>query len=514
MPVWWRCLVAISVLVSVAAAEGGAIMTSDKTFKAHTNGGASTSEPDPQIAIEFLEQLRPGGPWVLTAIIPNGKTHTITTTDVNEVSDFVRANDGKKNSYYSVNPTRAAKTTKAKKSDIAAIEYLLADLDPKDDETPEAAKARYLAALKIHKPAPTAIVDSGNGIQVLWRLEKPILLKGDSSALIYDVESRVAANMRQLGSVAGTQNIDRILRLPGTTNLPNKKKLKAGRVPCPTELIQFNDVTCTLDDFPPVADAPPKSKDKSAKSTTTLPPLLAALLLYVRGSGDYPSRSELLFAFLNETLRKGVDESVIINACLDETYSGNGIFEHVKENGGEEYVQRQIAHALNETPAAKSGQKLVIHCKKGDRHNITDRTQKALIAAKCPVFYRGGVLVEPLWRWEKTGEDNHETLATSLVKLNPARLSYMTGKHAAIFQKYNVRDKRWEAIDPPKEMIEQLLDLGHWGFPTIKGIINSPTMRPDGSLRLATIKKHNSGTSRLAISNCRISQIDRQRKMR
>ena len=58
----------------------------------------------------------------------------------------------------------------------------------------------------------------------------------------------------------------------------------------------------------------------------------------------------------------------------------------------------------------------------------------------------------------------------------------MTGKHAAIFQKYNVRDKRWEAIDPPKEMIEQLLDLGHWGFDTIKGIINSPTMRPDGSL--------------------------------
>jgi hypothetical protein len=174
---------------------------------------------------------------------------------------------------------------------------------------------------------------------------------------------------------------------------------------------------------------------------------------------------------------------VIIDACLDEIYSGNGIFEHVKENGGEEYVQKQIAHALNEVPAAKSGQKLVIHCKKGDRHNINDRTQKALIAAKCPVFYyRGGVLVEPIWRWEKTGEDNHETLATSLVKLNPARLSYMTGKHAAIFQKYNVRDKRWEAIDPPKEMIEQLLDLGHWGFDTIKGIINSPTMRPDGSL--------------------------------
>ena len=80
------------------------------------NGGShDTSEPDPQLAVKFLEQLRPSGPWVLTAIIPDGKTHTITTTSVNEVSDFVRANDGKKNLYYSVNPTRAAKTTKAKK---------------------------------------------------------------------------------------------------------------------------------------------------------------------------------------------------------------------------------------------------------------------------------------------------------------------------------------------------------------------------------------------------------------
>jgi hypothetical protein len=436
-------------------------------------------------SIEFLEQLRPGGPWVLTAIIPDGKTHTITTTNVNEVSDFVRANDGKKNLYYSVNPTRTSKTTKAKKSDISAIEYFLADLDPKEDEAPEAAKARYLAALTTHKPTPTAIVDSGNGIQVLWRLAEPIPLNGDSSALVADVEGRVKALMENMGSVAGTQNIDRILRLPGTTNLPNRKKLEHGRVPCPTKLIGFNGVACTLDDFPPVADAPPKSRDKSAKSTskstTTLPPLLTALL-HVKGSGDYPSRSELLFAFINEALRKGVDESVIIEACLDEVYSGNGIFEHVKENGGEGYAKKQIAHALNEIPAAKPGQKAIIRCKAGQRHIINDRTQAALIAAKCPVFYRGGVLVEPLWRWEKTNEDNREALATSLVKLNPARLSYMTGKHAATYQKYNVKDKRWNAIDPPKEMIEQLLDLGHWGFPTIKGIINSPTMRPDGSL--------------------------------
>jgi hypothetical protein len=33
-----------------------------------------------------------------------------------------------------------------------------------------------------------------------------------------------------------------------------------------------------------------------------------------------------------------------------------------------------------------------------------------------------------------------------------------------------------------EDAMEQLLDLGHWGFQTVKGIINSPTMRSDGSL--------------------------------
>ena len=116
-------------------------------------------------AIEFLEKQRPGGPWPLTAIIPDGPTETITATNADEVDAFVRANNGKKNIYYSVNPTRTAMTRKAAKTDIASIEFVLADLDPAEDESPEAAKLRYLAAIETHEPKPTAIIDSGNGLQ-------------------------------------------------------------------------------------------------------------------------------------------------------------------------------------------------------------------------------------------------------------------------------------------------------------------------------------------------------------
>jgi hypothetical protein len=236
-------------------------------------------------ALSFLEQLRPGGPWVLTAIIPDGLTETITAHSADEVRKFVCKNDGKKNLYYSINPTRTARTTKASKLDIAAIEYSFTDLDPKDNETPEAAKARYFAGLELFQPAPTAIIDSGNGVQALWRLVEPINLpkpvavknpkKGEPrrvyspeiQAVIADAENRVKALMQTLGSVAGTQNIDRILRLPGTINLPNAKKIKDGRAACATKLIKFSDATCRLEDF--LAETKP-SPNGNANTGTTL----------------------------------------------------------------------------------------------------------------------------------------------------------------------------------------------------------------------------------------------------
>ena len=110
---------------------------------------------------------------MLTAIVPDGATTTITARTADEVEAFIREHDGKRNLYYSVNPTRTAMSKKAAKTDIAAIEYALADLDPADGETPEAAKARYLEQLNgAFEPKPTAAVDSGNGIQGLWRLKE------------------------------------------------------------------------------------------------------------------------------------------------------------------------------------------------------------------------------------------------------------------------------------------------------------------------------------------------------
>jgi predicted P-loop ATPase len=306
-----------------------------------------SSEPN-SVPAAFLQKLRPGGPWVLTAIVPDGGTTTITATTADQVDTFVRQHDGKRNLYYSVNPTRTVLNSKAKKADIAAIEYVLGDLDPKDDETSEAAKARYLAQLNgAFEPKPTAAVDSGNGIQVLMRLQESIILgelvdgkfSAEDQAKIDDVEARATTLMKRLGAKAGTQNIDRILRLPGTTNLPNAKKRRDGRTECPTSLLWFNGASYPLDAFPKEEQGKKKSDERRTAGRER-----DTLWQEIRESVEIGKRSEAVWAVVNKMLRRGYRAEAIVQVLLDRK---NGISEHIYDQAKpDEYAARQVEQAI------------------------------------------------------------------------------------------------------------------------------------------------------------------------
>ena len=306
-------------------------------------------------AVDFLKQLRPDGPWVLTAIVPDGAitTKTLTTTDA--VDRFLAQHDNKRNIYYALNPTKGALTKKASKTDIAAAEYTHADLDPCEDETPDAAKQRYQTQLANFEPSPTVVVDSGNGIQALWRLDPPL-----GPEHFEQIEACSLALTLALGGTAGTQNVDRILRLPGTTNLPNKKKLNAGRVSCPTRLLHFNRAAYPLDRFdieaddieaatlPDDIDAPPVSPRDTDEFENIAPddPRLAGLSakwieLGRDGTGiaeNYNGdRSRAVMAFATECFRVGIDETIIASLLMRWR-----IGEHIRD-------QSNVARALNRT---------------------------------------------------------------------------------------------------------------------------------------------------------------------
>jgi hypothetical protein len=106
-----------------------------------------------QVAINYLEQLRSGGPWQVLAFDPSkdygdDPVGVITTSDADVARNFIGKHNGQNNLYYSLNPLRRPMTKKAKKIDIARIEFVHADLDPNEGEQQAVAKARYLEALK------------------------------------------------------------------------------------------------------------------------------------------------------------------------------------------------------------------------------------------------------------------------------------------------------------------------------------------------------------------------------
>ena len=98
---------------------------------------------------------------MLTAIEPDGDTKTRTFSDSDDALQFIRKQNETKNVYYQANPTKAAVTSKARKEDIAQVEYLHVDADPREDETPETFKARISLKIDAFAIKPTFVHQLG-----------------------------------------------------------------------------------------------------------------------------------------------------------------------------------------------------------------------------------------------------------------------------------------------------------------------------------------------------------------
>ena len=166
---------------------------------------------------------------------------------------------------------------------------------------------------------------------------------------------------------------------------------------------QFNDAGLSnidevIDEVLTELDQPKKAEPRLTKKQL---PQDLRLMLHAQGDSPagYPSRSELFWAFILSALRKGIDENVIVTACLDEAYAGLSIYNHVQEDGGEAYVKRQIEKALKSLRSDDN--KWVIRLTPDTLDQAWRATERALLSKRCPVYVRGGSLVQPLWRQEK-----------------------------------------------------------------------------------------------------------------
>lgn len=314
-------------------------------------------------SVEFLQAFRPGGPWTLVAIRTDQPGTEARTLRGAEEAEAWIAERSAANLYYHVNPLRREIHKKAERADVAALEYLHVDVDPAKGKEGEldAEKARILALIRAYPVRPTFVIDSGGGYQALWKLEKAVPLDGSLEA----AEEAALRNLKIERDLGGDKchNVDRILRLPGTTNWPTERKLKRGRVVAPTrvewahpELVYPVDkfaraVVAQTADFVEPSAAPGNIRrlngpDDLGSSVPDWCKLLVATGKDPYDPYKYPSRSEALFACVCELVRRNVDDDVIYSVITDPSFA---ISESVLDKGSakavERYAMKQIKDA-------------------------------------------------------------------------------------------------------------------------------------------------------------------------
>lgn len=143
--------------------------------------------------------------------------------DDTKLDDFIFTHEGVYNLYYSVNePYPDAPDKKLTKKHIKKIWSLFIDVDPDKTKDFNAERKRLLEFAKDLQSAdnpPTYIIDSGGGIQAFWQLDEPV---DTTNAEMFENLGRGLAKLYHADNV---QNIDRIMRIPFTTNIPTKAKL-------------------------------------------------------------------------------------------------------------------------------------------------------------------------------------------------------------------------------------------------------------------------------------------------
>ncbi|AAT69509.1 gp33 [Alphaproteobacteria phage PhiJL001] len=313
------------------------------------------------------------------SIVPNGRITTTTFRPQHErmLSDWLESRAGHENIYFQVNDTgEKSITKKPTKADIVAADWVHVDVDPSADPSLfDAERKRILKKLKGHSPAPTLIIDSGNGYQAFWKLAEPVRVTSPSEEAWADFERY----NRQLETDLGGDhcfNVDRIMRLPGTINVPNKKKRTQGRTERLAKLVHKADQSVELSLFPqaPLLDGGDQGDVGRARVQLSgnLPRLSEiddldqhgevpqyVKMLCVQGLDPdnpdrYPSRSECFWFVLCELVRCEIPDDVIASIMMDPDFLISGHVLDQRNSNGYMVRQLQRAHECAINPALPS----------------------------------------------------------------------------------------------------------------------------------------------------------------
>jgi hypothetical protein len=189
---------------------------------------------DPNVAVAFLKWLDPQGRHNLWAKHPERGTNvgqSFPVGDWHAIERFIKQYPAH-NIYFSANePVTGAPHKKLSTSDIESVRCAFIDCDPPADleQAGKQAEARDTALENANRAFTSggALLDSGGGFQVIWRLKEKLSAKTDGTKL--EDQNRGLAAL--FGGDKAVRDVPRVLRLPGTVNWPDEAKRKRGRIP-------------------------------------------------------------------------------------------------------------------------------------------------------------------------------------------------------------------------------------------------------------------------------------------
>lgn len=315
-------------------------------------------------SVQFLKRFHPDRYWVLTAIASDRKgieTRPFSPDEAVAAEQWIKERNGQRNLYFSVGEVISAEEKKAGRENIAAVHWLHVDIDAgPGDLLAELERIKLLVTKKLPTgvPKPTCVIYSGGGYQCFWRLAEPIPVQGNSEAA-----SHAARYNKQLELIFGgdqCHNVDRIMRLPGTLNIPNAQKVAKGRVPVESAVLYFDKSSYQISEFDLAADVA-VSPGATVEISGNIPRLNSVddldewdvpdriKVIVVQGfhpdevkDGD-ESRSAWLFDAVCNMMRAGCPDEIIYSVITDPNFK---IADSVREaSDPHKYALKQLRSA-------------------------------------------------------------------------------------------------------------------------------------------------------------------------
>jgi hypothetical protein len=321
-------------------ARSGSIDLPDKAHKQAENA-QPTAKPagNTDMALGFLDGLDSSGRHDLAVFDPSPDCATFLFPNEREKAGrWIDAWQGKASIYASVNRAREdaprnKRLDHKKEKEIGSVRAIVADIDISDIKSDDLnEKRQHFQKLKTKlleevvpeigklECPPSTIIDSGGGVQLWWRLKEamPTSENGDKAEGIgRAIRERLQAIFPEY-KPDPVFDLPRVMRLPGTINIPDEKKRKRGRSAAPATVLIESQRGYSLDEL--AAWATPTTKPQSSSSNEEFRPIaeeLNAQWDVIRAASCYDE--------LPANLREKFESACERDPALRDVWNGNPI---------------------------------------------------------------------------------------------------------------------------------------------------------------------------------------------